>query len=153
MKAFDFGDLTPREDTFTLYGKEYVLREASADAACKYRNAIIRGAKFSDGKISGADGLADAEPLLVSLCLFEKTDKGDRAVPINVVRGWPNRVQKPLFDRIKEISELVEEDDEKDLYKRRDDIQKRIDELEKAKRENTTQEDQLKNGQEAMTVG
>jgi hypothetical protein len=35
----DFSDLTPIEFPFSYKGKKYVLCEASADAASKYRNA------------------------------------------------------------------------------------------------------------------
>lgn len=88
----------------TIKGEEYVLREATSDAAGKYHDAIIKSTRMSDGKITGSDGLGGVEALLVSLCLFRRKD--DSAVSLTEVRRWPTRVVKPLFERVKEISEL-----------------------------------------------
>lgn len=92
-------------------GEDYVLREATSDAAGKYHDAIIKSTRMSDGKITGSDGLGGVEALLVSLCLFKRTGKEESAVPLTEVRRWPSRVVKPLFDRVKEISELDAKDD------------------------------------------
>lgn len=105
---FDFGDLAPIEVPCTIGGKKYTLREASGDAACKYRNALLKATKLgTDGKPTSIDGMADAEPLLVSLCLFTAENT---AVPVQVVRSWPQRIQKRLFDEAKRISQLDERD-------------------------------------------
>jgi len=92
-------------------GEQFVLREATADAAGKYHDAIIKSTRMADGKITGSDGLGGVEPLLVSLCLFRKTGKEETAVSLTEVKRWPTRVVKPLFERIKEISELDAKDD------------------------------------------
>lgn len=98
--------------------KKYALYEASGDAATKFRNDLIKDATFVDGKLSKVGKAANAEPLLVSLCLFEiiqnnNGDEVERPVPEAVVKKWPARVQKALFDRIKEISDLDEQSPEK----------------------------------------
>lgn len=94
-------------------GEDFVLREATAEAAGKYHDAIIKSTRMSDGKITGSDGLGGVEPLLVSLCLFRaaKSGRQEEAVSLIEVRSWPTRVVKPLFERVKEISELDAKDD------------------------------------------
>jgi len=111
-----FDDLTPTEVPVYLAGKSYILREASGDAACKYRNAMLACTRLGpDGKPSSIQGMADIEPLLVSMCLYN-AEEGDKSfgkcVPLNIIRSWPSRVQKSLYDKVKEISEIGEEDEE-----------------------------------------
>ena len=97
--------------------KKYVLYESTGEAASKFRNYLIADATFVDGKVSKVGKVANAEPLLVSLCLFELVEKDgvetERPVPEAVVKKWPARVQKALFNRIKEISDLDEQSPEK----------------------------------------
>lgn len=101
-------DLTPKEETYRIGGRDYTLVEPSEDAACRWRNLATSKAKMQDGKVVGMDGIADVQPYLVSLCLFEETDKGRVAVPLSVIRGWPARVVKVLFERAKELGDLDE---------------------------------------------
>lgn len=97
------------ERTHTIDGKKYILREADGTAACRYNNAKLHGTKFDEnGKAVGIGNLADVEPLLVSLCLFE--DGAKTHVPLAVVSAWPYQVIKALFDEAKEISHLDERD-------------------------------------------
>jgi len=102
-------DLKVQEVPVTIGGTKYLLREASEDAACQYRNAAMRGAKMTDGTVT-LGGAADVEPLLVSLCLFEMDASGAviRNVPLVTVKNWPARVVKPLFNKVKEMSSLDE---------------------------------------------
>jgi hypothetical protein len=113
-------DLEPQQVKVKIKDKHYHLREASADAAVKFRNATLKAAKMSDGKVVGMENLADAEPLLVSLCLY-KAGKDEelvlapdgnpdsrQLVPQQTIRGWPDRTQKVLFDKIKEMSPTLE---------------------------------------------
>ena len=111
---FDFSGITRIEIPVTgPNGKKYILKEADGAAAVKYRNAVMDGITLGEGtgdritakKITGQ---ASVEPLLVSLCLFDA--EHDKPVHISVVQGWPYRVQKKLYDKVKEISELDEED-------------------------------------------
>lgn len=104
-----FEDLTPIEVPVKIEGKSYILREASGDAACKWRNAQLRAARMERGKLANIGNLADCEPLLVSLCLFEVIDANrsiTRNVPQQTIRNWPSRVQKALYDRALKISGL-----------------------------------------------
>ena len=124
MDEFDFGDLAPKEIPVKVGAKEYVLREPSGDAAVKYRNAVMKSTKFTaEGKPTGIDGLADAEPLLVALCLFEKgKDKDGNAmftkVSVDMVRAWPARIQKKLFAKAQEMGDLLEKETQEVLEKR-----------------------------------
>lgn len=105
VEAMDFGDISLIEVPVKIAGKDYILREASGGAAEKYRDASIAGMTFTDGKLTRVEGLAGVESLLVSLCLFN--DKG-LPVPLSLIRSWPSRVQKRLFERAKKISDLNE---------------------------------------------
>lgn len=63
LAHIDFDDLQPVSVTFSYRKKQYVLKEASEDAAAKYRNAQLRATKMSDGKVTGVDGMADCAAL------------------------------------------------------------------------------------------
>lgn len=90
--------------------EEYELREASGDDACRWKNAIIERTMLGpDGKPTGMKNIADTEPILVSLCLYDVSLK--KKVPVSKVRSWPARVQKALFEKAKEISDLDEDDE------------------------------------------
>lgn len=89
-------------------GESYELREASGDAACRYRDMIIGNLTLKDGKAEKIAHIAATEPLLVSLCLF----KNGSAVSQKTISGWPARIQKKLFKWIKENSDLDEGSDE-----------------------------------------
>lgn len=94
--------------------KDYELREANGDVACRWRNAILQRTTLGpDGKPSSLGAIADTEPILVSLCLFEAGT--NRNVPVGTIRQWPSKVQKALFEKAKEISEL---DDDEEVKKK-----------------------------------
>ncbi len=119
-------DLSVIEIPVNIENKKYILREASGAAACSYRNAMIECTQLGpDGKPTKLKGIANVEPLLVSLCLFD--DKNKR-VPVATIQSWPSRIQKTLFDKAKEISELGEEEEEdiKSLKSQRAEIDERI---------------------------
>lgn len=110
--ATDFGDLNfdsieRVQVEVTIGDDRYVLKEATGDAACRYRNSILRATKLGpEGKPSSIDGIVDSEPLLVSLCLFTAED--NKPVPLSTVRSWPNRIVKKLYETAEHISELKE---------------------------------------------
>lgn len=126
--AMNFDDPTLREVPVKIGDKRFVLREASGDAACKWRNSILKATKLVDGKPASMDGLADGEPYLVSLCLFELNADGLelRPVPLHVVRSWPARVQKALFERVKSMSDLDDAEDAGALEKTIADAQEKL---------------------------
>lgn len=120
----DLADLSPQAFPFQFQGKSYVLREASEDAAVRWRNAQLAATKLEDGKVSGVDGMADTEPLLVSLCVYEQlydaqgSPTDTKPVQKPTIRLWPAKVVKRLFEKIKEVSDLTEKEDKAALEKR-----------------------------------
>jgi hypothetical protein len=130
MNGLDFDDLQPIEIAFPIQGKPYVLREASGDAVTKHRSVMLRALKMgANGRPVGIDAsAADAEALLVSLCLYDADEQGHLRldkngnpdgrymVSIPRVKAWPARVQKALFNKIREISDM---DESKDSPERR----------------------------------
>ena len=114
-QPLDFGDIQPVEVPVNVGEKHYVLKEASGAAAVSYRNAMLRCTTLgADGRATKVDGMAETEPYLVSLCLFT-TDNPSRPVHINVIKSWPSRVQRRLFEKAKEISDLDEGPTEREL--------------------------------------
>ena len=100
--------------------KRYILTEASADAAAKYRNAPMKAMKTNpEGKIVGIEGLADGELVLVSQCLFHSGPDGelrldsygnpnrDYLVSEAEIRGWPNKIQKDMYEAIRLMSPSI----------------------------------------------
>ncbi len=112
LTPMDFGAaIEANKLDVTIAGEKYILAEATGDAAVKYRNQAIAGAKMVDGKVTGFRNVADVEPLLVSLCLWKLTDDGRlSAVTEKTVRSWPSHYQKDLFERAKSISNLDDGD-------------------------------------------
>lgn len=106
-----------RFETFELHTEPvyigdavFTLKEATIGAAAKYRNALLECATIGpDGKPSKFSGMADVEPLLVSLCLFDADGNG---VPLSTVNEWPSRIVKQLFNRIKDVSDLDEDEED-----------------------------------------
>lgn len=124
-------DLTPQTEPVKLSGKAYSLREASGDAATKFANARLNCIKLGpDGKPQTVRGVADVEPLLVSLCLFDETGNN---VPEATVRSWPARVQKVLYDRAKEMSHLDDLETEAAIQAQIETLNKRLEELRESK--------------------
>jgi hypothetical protein len=121
-------DLEPKEIPVRVGDQDFVLKEASGEAAVRYQNASLASMTMVDGKVSKVAGMASTQPLLVSLCLFSRGVDGiDRPVPEKTVRGWPARVQRDLFAKAKEISELEEgEDTVEALEKQRAEIDRKI---------------------------
>jgi hypothetical protein len=143
----NFESLEPTTVPVTFKGRKYVLKEASSDATCKWRNSGLQGAQVRDGKVSSLGNVADLEPLLVSLCLFDVTDGGEKPVPLKTVREWPYKVVSALFNRARDISGLAEEEDTEES------LTKRIDEL-TAKRERLLSgESDSKNSPESTPAG
>lgn len=107
----DLPGLEPVAVEVDFGGKKYVLREASEEAAIAYKDFIAAASKLNDnGKLVGVSGVSGSESLLVSKCLFELYEHGgaakERPVLLSVVRSWPSRRVRPLFDRVMAISEI-----------------------------------------------
>lgn len=100
----DFGSFEPIVLPVNILGENYLLREASGDAAARYNNAMLKCTTLGpDGRPARLDGLADVDPFLVSLCIVTATGK---PVRLETVRSWPNRIVQMLAEKVKEISEL-----------------------------------------------
>lgn len=126
-----FDDLMPLCEEVTLGTAQYFLKEASGDAATKFANARLNCVKLGpDGKPQTVRGIADVEPLLVSLCLFDSNGKN---VPEATVRSWPYRIQKALFDRAKEMSHLDDLETEAAIVDQITSLQKKLDEMHESK--------------------
>jgi hypothetical protein len=99
-------DVCERRKVDVRIGKDlYDLYEASGASGVHFKNAQMETRVYGpDGVLVGLRNVANLEPLLVSLCLFKK----DSDVPVakSVITGWPFRIQKALFDKIVEISDL-----------------------------------------------
>lgn len=121
-KGIDFGDLAPIQVPITIRKVKWILLEASGDAATRFKNANMAAGRFSpDGQRISLVGLADSEPLLVSLCLYKADKDGNLPVDaqgnadprarasIEFVKAQPNKFQRQLFDIIKEISPDLDE--------------------------------------------
>lgn len=147
-EPLDFSDLTAIEEPVPIGKDNFILKEASGDVAIKHRNAIIACSKMTDGKITGIKGLPETETKLVSMCLFwncpENEKLHNKEVSEAIIRSWPQRVQKALYKRIKDISEMDDDESLESLIKQRDELNKKIDQL---------QEDKLKNEQSDTTAG
>lgn len=143
--ALRFDDLMPKELPVWLGGRPYALREASESAAVAYRNVITSGVKIVDGQVSGVGNIAEAQPVLLSQCLYRAEQEGRQGkvpldamgnadfrhlVPMSWVKGLPAHIVKQLFDTVKEMSPgLVEEEESADVIRKR--IKKDSERLEK----------------------
>jgi hypothetical protein len=154
-----FDDLAPIEVPVKLEGLHYVLREASGDAVVKYQNRIFKSTKIGgEGKPTTIEGFADADPYLLSMCLFEadengliKLDKHGRAssVQVQTILSWPNRVLARLVSTLKQISPDIEgKETEESLTKKISLFQEKLDNLRSGRTEQ-----QAKNSETATTDG
>ena len=113
----------------TLVGEEYLLYEATEGQVVSWRNHHLKSTRMADGKVIGMDGMADSEPLLVSLCLRKVTKNGEVPVSIVTIKNWPVAVVSCLFERAKQISGLNEEENEDMLVKRINELTKKLEEV------------------------
>lgn len=127
-EEIDLGDLEPAEVRYRIGGQLYVLREATAGAVASWRNAQLKAARLGpDGKPVSMGDAADSEPLLVSLCLFRLDDKGGAwPVDLKTVRSWKSRVQRPLFEKLVEISGLSREETPEGLEARMSELAEKL---------------------------
>lgn len=115
---FDFSDVESKDVPVKgPDGKDYILCEADGAAVVKFRNTSLACHKYdSEGNLVGVKDLASVEPLLVSLCLFEILPDGTRQpTTVKLISSWKNRVQKTLFNKAMEISDIREQPKERTL--------------------------------------
>lgn len=126
-----FDDLEPIKVEVQIGTDAYTLKEASGDAGVKWHNALTKCFKATQAGVTSADGIAETEPLLVSLCL---SDNCGRQVPVAKIKGWPYRLQKALFEKAKEISNLAEDEQtEEQLVKKIELLQEKLDKVREKK--------------------
>jgi hypothetical protein len=117
-EPIDFSGLEPIEIPVTIGDTNYILMEASGDSSAKFRNMMLNNTELVDGKPTKVTNYANVESYLVFLCLrYADGDKKDKQVPHEVVKRWPARVVKKLYETAKEISELDEDDDDEEQAK------------------------------------
>ncbi len=112
----DCGDLAPVMVPIRAGGLvKWFLREPSDETILKYQGWSLKSAQIVDGKVNrhNLDGLVEAETHLVAACLCEAEEAGGRPkvvngnvvpVPVNVVKGWPGRVKRELYQRLVKIA-------------------------------------------------
>lgn len=148
----NFDDIALIEIPVKIGDKKYVLREATGEAAAKYKNAQMACAKFnSEGKPSGVGNMADTELLLVHLCLFETDPQGQATlinVPLPRVRSWPVRITRALFEKAQQISQLEMKETKETLTEKIGRLREQLDKVEAG-----TEEDHAKNSPETTTAG
>jgi len=116
VEELNFEDVTLIEIPVKIGGDQYILREATGEAAVNYRNAMLACTQLGEsGKPQSIRNLASVEPLLVSYCLYyaDGPKKGQN-VPKQVILSWKNKIVKTLYEKVKEISDLDESEDKKD---------------------------------------
>lgn len=131
MEPLVFESLEPITFPVKLGAKEYTLIEASESAASRYKNAALKGTKVTENadgsKHASVDGVSETEVLLVSLCLFEKTEGGgQKSVDLAFLKNLPHRIIRPLFEKAEEISGLKRKETKEELRKRLKEIQDKL---------------------------
>jgi hypothetical protein len=146
---FDAEDLIPHEEEFSIGERSFLLREADEAAVVKWRNLQIKSSRMDGtGKIVIGE-VADANPFLVSLCLFEKKPDKEGNLQLSKVSKdeitkWPSKVVSKIFDRLMVISDLKAEETEESITKQIGQLSEKL----KALRE---RKETLKNEQGAGT--
>lgn len=144
-----FTSLALTQVPIPIDGEAYILVEADEDARVTYQNINARAARFNEeGNLAGVDGIANVEPQLVAMCLykadasdvddkstyklrFDKNNNIDRQFRVEEVKikKWPGRIIGQLFDIIKDISELTEQETEEGLQKQINKLTRRLEKL------------------------
>jgi len=110
----------PREEDVTIGGASYILREASGGTASKHKDATFKAVKVNNQtQTSTFGGIADADLVLLSECLYDKVTKAP--ISLSTVRALPNRISEPLVKYLKEISGMEAAETKESLTKQRDD--------------------------------
>lgn len=155
--VMEFEDEELVEVPVKIGANRYILQEANGDVVVQHRNAVLAYTRYNDqGNIASISGIASAEPLLISKCLYT-TIPADKANPegpviksklagLEFVNNLRHRTMKKLFNRIKEISDMNDDESVEALKKQRDELTKRIVAIEET-------EAKVKNSQSGTTGG
>lgn len=106
LDPLDFESVQPIEVPVTIAGQRYTLREATGEAADRWRNAQVSRAVFDSEsrRYVSPGGLAGTDAVLVAACLTP-------TVTVEQVLAWPTRVRDALFERAKAISGLTADEE------------------------------------------
>lgn len=111
----------------TIGKEKYLLVEADSETSETFQSMIMGSLTVTQGHDGAAkridkidSGMIKSQSYLVSRCL-KKLSPGvhpddpliEEPVSLATVRGWPNRIVKPLYEKAREISDLREDDDAK----------------------------------------
>lgn len=149
MEPLNFDSLEPISFPVKIAGNDYILTEASESAACRYRDAQLKGVNVTESldgnKKAAVDKMADTEALLVSLCLCQVIDGGGtKTVPLETIRSWPHRIVHPIFLKAEEISNLKKVQTKDEIKKQIRELQGKVKSMEQTESV-TTDEDSGKN--------
>jgi hypothetical protein len=88
---------------------EYTLKTFNGADATKFHNAQAKTIRFDSAgnPVGFNDRIADIEPLLISLCLWD--DKG-RKVSVSKIGSWPFPIQRKLYKTAQQINQIAEEE-------------------------------------------
>lgn len=146
-----FDSLEPITVPVKIAGEDYILKEAGEASASRYLNELMKTTRVvesADGnKHATMDGISNTEALLVSLCLFKLDGKtgATKNVDINLIRSWPHRIVKPLYERAELISGLKKVETEESLTKQLKDTQEKLKKYQKANQSGDPVEGTVKN--------
>lgn len=133
----DLQSLVPFRKRLTINGRRLILCEADGEAARQHKNLSMRAAKFGpDGKLSSLEGIADVETQLVADCLFFANDNNEpgQKVGLPFAKSLPYRLVKPMYELIKKVSDLSEEEENEEFLEKR--IKADTDKLAKLREDN-----------------
>lgn len=108
IEPMEFDCSTRLEVPVRIGDGKYLLLEADGTAMNAFHACVLRGAKTDEnGKIRPGEGVFEANVVLLSHCLVEAGTR--TAVTPQFVRELPNRISKPLVERLKRISGMDDE--------------------------------------------
>lgn len=131
-------DLKPITVPITLGTEKFWLHEASEAAVIAYRNAGINGVQLNeDGKPSKITDVGSSDSVLLCQCFYMAAPDGTfpykggepnpaNLVPLERIRGLPSRVTKPIVARLKTISELDQDEEEEELLKKINELNRKL---------------------------
>lgn len=118
---FNFSDEPIVFGPFSIGKRSFVLKECSEAAYTAYRNSINRSVRRSneDTKLVYQDGGQEADTLLIQRCLYEVV--GEKQVPVTLVfvEELPRKISSKLYDKIREISGMDDEEETIALLEKR----------------------------------
>lgn len=131
MSDLIFDSIEPKSINVKIGNRVFILREATAQAACDFQNAVQSCTIYNDKGIRcGVKNLADVDIVLVKACLIEIKDGGYHAVEEGEIRSWPDRIKDKLFRTACEISNINQPESKEELLEQKAYIERRLKELE-----------------------